>query len=185
MEALGKRPWLLRGAVLGLALVVGLIALIASGGDDDDGGEEAAPVATESRIVEAGELADVAVSAGHFVYWAGPIDGTELELTESEDGSVQVRYLKSDDEAGTESAAALTIGTYPVPDPAAALDRFAGEPGSTTKTSPEGLEVVTSESSPNSAYFVSPDNSVQVEVYDPEPGRALELALSGRVRPAS
>lgn len=183
MEALRKRPWLLRGAVLALALVVGLVALIASG--DDDGDEEAAPVATESRLVEATELANAAATAGHLVYWAGPMDGTELELTESEDGSTQVRYLEGADEAGTESAAALTIGTYPLPDPAAALDRFAGEAGSKTKTSPQGLEVVTSESSPNSAYFVSPDNSVQVEVYDPEPGRALELALSGRVRPAS
>lgn len=174
------RPWLLRGAVLVTALVVGLVAWIAS----RDDGEEAAAVATEARIVEEGELANVAVTAGHLVYWAGPVEGTRLELTESEDGSVQVRYLESDAEAGTESTDALTIGTYPLPDPAGALDRFAGEPGSTAKSSPEGLEVVTSNSSPNSAYFVSPDNSVQVEIYDPRPRRALELALSGRVRPA-
>jgi hypothetical protein len=183
MEALGKRPWLLRGAVLGLAAIVALIAWI--GGDDDGEGEEAAPVATETRVVAAEELADAAVGAGHLVYWAGPIEGAELELTESEDGSTQLRYLESEAEAGTESPSALTIGTYPLPDPAAALDRFASEPGSTVKRSPQGLEVVTSESSPNSAYFVSPDNSVQVEVYDPQAGRALELALSGRVRPAS
>jgi hypothetical protein len=33
-------------------------------------------------------------------------------------------------------------------------------------------------------YLISPDNTLQIEVYDPSPERAMELALSGQVRPA-
>lgn len=179
----GDRPWLLRGMVIGLALVVGLVAWVA-GGDDEASEEEAAPVATETRIVEPAELAEAAATLGHPVYWAGPIAGAELELTESEDGSAQLRYLADPGEAGTESPDALTVGSYPLADPAGALDTFAAEPGSVVNRTKDGAKVVFSEANPNSVYLVSPDNSVQVEVYDPSPRRALGLALSGQVRPA-
>lgn len=184
MEAASKRPWLLRGTVLVVALGVGLVAWIAGG--DDESGEEAAPAAVVgARIVEPAELANVAATLGHPVYWAGPIAGTELELTEGEDGSVQLRYLEDPAEAETESASALTVGSYPLPDPTAALEEFAAEPGAVVQRSRDGVEVVSSRSNPRSVYFASPDNAVQVEVYDPRARRALGLALSGRVRPAS
>jgi len=175
------RPWLLRGAVLALALAVGVVAWIAGG---DDEGDEAASAGTEARIVEPAELANVAATLGHPVYWAGPIGGTELELTEGEDRSTQVRYLEEGADAGDEAPEALTIGSYPLPDPAGALDEFAAEPGSVTERGSGGLEIVYGKSNPSSVYFVPADGSIQVEVYDPRPRRALELALSGRVRPA-
>lgn len=171
---------MLRGAVLGLALVVGVVAWLATG----DSEEQAPTVESESRIVVAGELGNIESLVGHPVYWAGPVPGAELEVTESGDGSVQVRYLDDPAEAGQESAEALTVGSYPLADPAKALDSFAKRPGSIVRRSRDGREVVTSRESPTSAYFVSPDNSVQVEVYDPASKRALGLALSGRVRPA-
>jgi hypothetical protein len=183
MQAATQRPWLLRGTVLALAIVVGAVAWIVSGDGEQDG--EATPVAAEARIVEAGQLADAAATLGHPVYWAGPIEGSELELTEAEDGSTQVRYLEDPGEAGAESSSVLTIGSYPLPDPAAALDAFAAEPGSVVKRAANGAEVLFSESNPSSVYFVAPDNSVQVEVYHPQPQRALDLALAGDVRPAS
>lgn len=173
------RRWLLRGVVLGLAILVGAVAWITSRDDDD----QAPPTAPEARIVEESELGELAASTGYPVYWAGTIGGTSLELTESADGSVQVRYLEEEVEAGEGPAAALTVVSYPLADPAAALDAFAGEAGSIVRSG-DGRRAVTSVDNPNSVYFVSPDNSVQVEVYDPSPKRALALVLSGQVRPA-
>jgi hypothetical protein len=168
--------------VVGLALVVALVAWLATRGGD---GESAAQSSgNESRIVVPAQLGDAAVLSGHPVYWAGPVAGTALELTESGEGDIQVRYLEEGAEAGDESAAALTIGSYPLSDPNGALQAFAEKPGSVVRRSKDGREVVVSEQNPTSAYFVSPDNNVQVEVYDPSPKRALSLALSGRVRPA-
>lgn len=178
----GKGPWLLRGVVLTVALVVGVVAWIA-GGEDEETGEAAPTAVVGTRLVESAELANVGVTLGHPVYWAGPMAGAVLELTEGEDGSVQLRYLEDGSEAGAESSV-LTIGSYPLPDPAAALEQFAAEAGSVVDRTWRGTEVVYSKANPNSVYFVPPDNSVQVEVYDPSPERALRLVRSGQVRPA-
>lgn len=181
--SVGKRQWLLRGVVLGLALVVGVVAWLAT--RDDGSAPAPEPEAeAEPRIVMTQELGDIAALSGHPVYWAGPMPGTSLEATESADGSVQVRYLNEGAGVGEEPAAFLTVGTYPLPDPAGALESFLEEPGSITR-SRAGRTVATSTKKPTSVYFVSPDNTVQVEVYDPSPKRALGLALSGQVRPAN
>lgn len=173
------RPWLLRGAVLGLTLVVALVAWIASGDDE----EAAAPVVeAEPRIVAVEELEEVAVGAEYPLYWAGAMPGAALELTESETG-IQLRYLDEGAGVGEESAAFFTVGSYPLADPTGALDALAAEPGAIVRRSPDGRRVVTRRENPNSVYFASPDNSVQVEVYDPSPQRAMALALSELVRP--
>jgi hypothetical protein len=178
-----RRRWLLRGSVLGLALVVALVAWLTTGDGDEPAAVEET---TETRILSAAEVGDLAALSGHPVYWAGRVPGAELEATESSDGSVQIRYLEEAAEAGDESAQAqaLTVGSYPLPDPAGALATFAASPGSVTHRGAGGREVVVSEQNPTSAYFASPDGTVQVEVYDPSPKRALALALSAKVRPA-
>src|SRR5262245_41046297 len=122
MAAADRRRWLLRGSVLGLALLVALVAWLTARDSSDSG---ARGETTETRIVSAAELGDAAALSGHPVYWAGPIAGAELELTESGEGDVQVRYLEEGTEAGDESAEALTVGSYPLPDPAGALAAFA------------------------------------------------------------
>jgi hypothetical protein len=176
-----RRRWLLRGSVLGLALVVALVAWLTT---RDDGEPAASEVTTETRTLSAAEVGDIAALVGHPVYWAGPVPGTELEATESSDGSVQIRYLAAGAEAGEGSEEALTVGSYPLPDPAGALAAFAERPGSSTHRARDGRTVVVSEQNPTSAYFASPDGTVQVEVYDPSPKRALALALSAKVHPA-
>ena len=56
--------------------------------------------------------------------------------------------------------------------------------GATVKRFPNGTEFVTTKERPDSVYFAGSDNTVQVEVYDPSPGRAMGLARSGRIVPA-
>jgi hypothetical protein len=176
----GRRPWLLRGAVLGLALAVGVVAWRVTGDDE----EPAAPPASEARIVDEAEIGNLAALSGHPVYWAGPMPDESLEVTENADGSVQVRYLPEGAEAG-EPIEALTVASYPLADPAAALDGFAEEPTSIVKRASDGRKVVFNRDQPTNVYFVSPENSVQVEVFDPSPKHALSLALSGKIQPAS
>jgi hypothetical protein len=178
----GSNHRLLRAAVLGLAAVVGLVAWIADG--DDDGGGAEATAGFEAKIVSEDELAEIATSSGHAVFWAGPIPGTELEATEGEDGSVQVRYLEEGAAPGEDPAGALTIGSYPLADAVAALEGFAEREGAIVREGGTVGQVVASSEAPNSVYFASLDGSLQIEVYDPSPARATSLALSGRVRPA-
>jgi hypothetical protein len=190
-QAADGRRRTLRWGIVALALVVGLIAWVATQGDDGGGSEseassaesEASSAGFEARIVSEDELADIASSSGHAVYWVGPLPGKELEASESEDGSVTVRYLDEGAEPGGDRAGVLTIGSYPLPDPAGALEGFAEREGAIVREAEDGSQVVSSVEAPSSVYFASPDAEVQVEVYDPSPERAMDLALSGQVQP--
>lgn len=172
----GDRPWLLRGAVLGLALVVGVVAWLAN----RDGGEEKA-VAGGAHIVSTTELQELA-GEGESIYWAGPMADKSIELSEKE-GGISIRYLDQGAEVGERQGAFLTVVTFPMAKPAAALKRFAAEPRTVVRTAPNGRKLFTSKAKPTNYYFASPDEKAQVEVYDPSPGRAFHLASSGEVRP--
>ncbi len=139
------------------------------------------------RIASARELTELAATVGYPVYWVGPVPGKELELKELSGGSggVQVVYLAEGAKAGEGSVKSLTIGSYPLPDPTAALDGFTKRPKAVVFHASDGRKVVTSKKTPTSVYFASPDNKVQVEVYDPSPKRAMNLARSGRICPVS
>ena len=168
--------WLLRGGIVAVAAVLALAAWIAT---RDDGSE--AQVESPVRIVSEAELAEAAGLLGQPIYWAGPIEGTELELEELEGGGAQVRYVpEGEDEV--DPADVLTIGSYPLADPVAALQRFARESGATVRRAEDGTRVYLSEDS-GSVYFADPEGGVQVEVYDPSFEEALRLSLSGAVEP--
>lgn len=182
-----ENPWVLRAGVIALAVIVGVVAWLATrGGEDEGSGATAAESRTagEPQIVEAAELPNIAAEVGHPVYWAGPIEATSIEVTQGSEGDVQVRYLEEGAQAGEGSGGVLTVGSYPLPDPLKALQRFEEQEGAVVRHGQDGRKVVTSKESPSSVYFISPDNAVQVEVYDPSPQRAMELALSGDVHPA-
>lgn len=175
-------PWVLRGIVIGLAVIVGIVAWAATSGDDEPASEPAA-VETEAEIISEEELADIASTAEYPVYWAGPIDGTELEVTDSGEAGVLVRYLEQGDEVGDAIADRIAIGSYPLDDPEKALDNFASQPGAVVSEDPELGTIVVNEETPSSVYFVDPDNEVQVEVYAPTPQEAMSLVRSGDVVP--
>jgi len=184
-----QRRKLLRWGVVGLAVVVALVAWIATRDGGDDASSESTPAAAAEavppRIVDADELGEVSAELDQPVYWAGPIEGRELQLTElGGSGGVQIAYVPEGTEAGKGKPGVLTIGSYPLPDPEAAVQGFAERKGSTVREASDGREVVSSAEAPSSVYFAAADNSVQVEVYDPSAGKAMALALSGKVEPA-
>lgn len=185
LAGLRDRRKLLRIGVVALAALVAVIAWAATRGDGGGGEESGAPAEAGSRVVSEAELGEAAATLGQPVYWAGAQPGTELELTElGEGGGTQVRYVPEGTKAEGGSAALLTVGSYPLADPKAATEGFAERSGSIVRQAKDGTEVVSSEETPTSVYFASPDNSVQVEVYDPSPKRAMSIVLSGRVQPA-
>jgi hypothetical protein len=178
----GEKLWILRGGVVGLAIVIAVIAAVVSGGGESESAPT--PPQPETRIVGEAELTERAAALGQPIYWAGPVEGTELELEELQGEGVRVRYVPEGSEAGEAPPEALTIGSYLLPNPEEALQRFASEPSSTTRQGRDGREVVTDSEKPTSVYFVDPENKVQVEVYDPSPEKAMSLALSSKVGPA-
>lgn len=175
-----RKRWLLRASIVAIAIAAALAAWLAT---RDSGGN--APVAeTHSRIVSPAELAEASAVLGQPIFWAGTLPATEMKLYElAEGGGAQVAYMPEGSGAEEPSAGVLTIGSYPLADPTAAVRKIASGKGALVRHSRDGREVVTTRDQPTSVYFADPKGGVQVEVYDPSPKRAMTVARSGRVAP--
>ena len=162
-------------------LVLAAVFAIVGGGDSGDG----ATIASPAQIVEPGELAELEDSLGHLVYWAGERPPDRLELTVEASGNVLLRYLPPGVDPVQRPAAFLTVGTYPVVEARAALRRSARAAGVELERVSGGGAVFVDPAAPDSAYLAYPDSDLQIEVYDPRPGRALSLLRAGAIWPAS
>jgi hypothetical protein len=150
--------------------------------NDDNGSSEPKSTNGPEGISQQG-LVDLAGSVDHPVYWAGPRSGSRYELTIADNGNIFIRYLAPNTPVGSRTVASLTIGTYPAA--GANLEKAADKPGAKTGKTPDGQLVVTNSSNPTSVYVGAPDSDHQVEVYDPDPKEAFDLATSGAIVPIS
>jgi len=163
-----------------LAVIAVLIVVVTGNSGDEDSPDSSAEAA---RIVSVDELREAAGSADNPIYWAGPQDGAELELSSSEEGRTYVRYLEDGAEAGDPGNEFLTVGTYPFPNAAAALRKLGNEPGGVLASTPGGGVVYFDRQRPQNVYLAFPGSSLQVEVFDPDAKRALGLVVSGLIVP--
>jgi hypothetical protein len=172
-----KKNRLRIGEAIAALVAIVVVILLVSGGD----GSKTA--ANGAEIVSVNELREKVALQGTPVYWAGERPGTELELSQSGGGRTYVRYLTGGAEAGDPRPAFLTVGTYEMANPVAALRRQSGQPGGVLARAPGGATVYFSRANPHSVYLAYPGVGAQIEVYDPDFKRALRLVDSGRIVP--
>jgi hypothetical protein len=170
----------LAGAIAAAVLVgvAVVLALVGGGGGHDTEMFESPP-----HFVDVSDLIDLEGSSGHEIYWAGERPATNLELTSEGSGNVYLRYLPPGTEAGDPNAGFLTIGTYPVPDPVDALRRTVAKSGASLGRTAGGGVTLVNPASRGSVYLAYPGSDLQIEVYDPAPGKALQLIRSGTIGP--
>jgi hypothetical protein len=139
--------------------------------------------AAPSTAVSAKQLKALPRALGHPIYWAGGRSDTTYELTRTRDGSVYIRYLPRGVSPGDRRVSSLTIGTYPQK---RALERLrataAKNQGPTMRLDHGGVALV-DKMHPTSVYLAYPNLDLQLEVYDPAPGRARRLVASGQIAP--
>jgi hypothetical protein len=163
--------------LVGVAAVLLVVWLVSGDSDSSKGNTgEAAVVSTES-------LRDAVAGEGTPVYWAGEQKGAEVELSQPGEGRTYVRYLTGGAEAGDTRADFLTVGTYVHGSPVAALRRQGNEPGGVIGTAPGRGTVYFNRNQPHSVYLAYPGVDVEIEVYDPNFTRALQLVNSGQIVP--
>ena len=167
-------------AAIGIVLAAAIIAFLLLRNNDDNSAAEPTGGAEAASL---NDLRSVADAADFPVYWAGQKPGQQYELTITEDGNIFVRYLDPNVPIGSRDVASLTIGTYPVTNAYAALQAIAQKPGARTDQTPDGGLVVTNSKNPQSVYIAYPNTNYEIEVYDPNPKSALEVATSGTVQP--
>ncbi len=173
--------------VTGIAVAVAAIVIVSFVGcgdsDNGSGGPRAERPAPQKPVaVNVERLRDLEESVGHPVYWAGQRPG-KYELTVDVNGNVFIRYLAEGVQVGSRRTPALTVATYPYADAYRTLRSASQQPGAVVKHTPDGGLVVAAAESPDNVHIAYPRQDIQIEVYDPRAGRALELATSGDISP--
>lgn len=164
------------------ALLVGLAAWLLLGGDGDSDSppDEAAPAKTVSVVSES-ELLGALKGVGYPVYWAESRPGVEYEVSRLQ-GRTYVRYLPEGEEAESERPF-LTVGSYRQVDAAASIREEGQQPGSILLRLRGGGSAYAEGPDATNAYLAFPGIGIQIEVFDPAPGRALSLVRSGEIVP--
>lgn len=157
-------------------------ALLVSSGAIAPVGAAGGPAAAPAAAVSPADLKSLAVQAHHDVFWAGARTGVTYELTRGVDGRIFVRYLPSGVAAGSKRPY-LTVGTYPV----------AGAYATTAAQSRDSAAVALRirgrgiafyrPSRPTNVFLAFPGRDVQIEVYDPRPGKARALVTANAIAP--
>jgi len=161
-----------------IALLVWLLAFKSSGSSSATVQPGGGPVgATQEDLIALSQRLDQPI------YWAGNVPDTRMELTETTSSYAYVRYLTSDAPVGDSSPSFLTVGTYPSVDAYPNLRAYAHNSRARTEHIQNGGIAVVVPKSPTSVYFAYPHQDVQVEVYDPQPSRALDVVKSGQAVP--
>lgn len=162
-------------ALVVIALVLGIVLWLAL---RHSGSSSTAQL--PSKAVTQGQLASLATSLGHPIFWVGPKAGYTYELSQTSSGVVYVRYLPAGVAVGSNKPY-LTVATYPFARAYEALRAVAKGNGETAITAPHrGLGVVSS-SDTNDVHLAYPGVDFQVEVFDPTPGSATTLVAGGKI----
>jgi hypothetical protein len=171
------------GAAIAIAIAVGFVlwAAIVWWGDGDS---SVAPQGqgTEPVALSASGLSTLTAAMRDPVYWVGAEAGRTYELTQTADGQSYVRYLPPGVQAG-DPRALLTVATYPMESAYASTESTAKRAGSVAIPVPGDAVAFHAEGSEGNAYVAFPGSDVQIEVYDPTPGRARRLVEQGAVVP--
>ena len=165
------------GGLIAVALAVSLILWLTLKDNGSSSTKPAGPVAASPQ-----ELKAVPASVNHPVYWAGQRAGYTYELSKTARG-VYVRYLPPGVAVGDQHPKYLTIASYPYPHAYATLIKAAKTKGAVSSKLAGGGIAVVSKQQPKSVYIAFASANLQVEVYDPSPKRARQLAFSGQVVP--
>jgi hypothetical protein len=165
-------------AVVVILLVGGIIAWLALRNTSSSSSQSRV---TQAAAVTPTQINSLASSSHHPVFWLGSRSGQTLELTQSPNGTIFIRYLPKGVEIGSPNPY-LTVATYPFPGAYAGLSKVAKQAGETSiPIGNHGIALVSS-SYPDSVHIAFPGVDYQVEVYDPTPGNATALVASGEVK---
>ncbi len=175
-----QTTWIITG-VLAVAAIVTAVILAqdspaTSNVDAEDLGQDERPVGLDEQT-----LREFALLHEGPIYWAGPRTDTTYELTVTEVGDVFVRYLPLGVAVGNQQPDFLTVATYTRPDAYQALVEVSLGDQFVSEETARGALVVYASSEPTSAHFSFPDTTIQVEVFDPTPNRAVSLVLDGSI----
>lgn len=124
------------------------------------------------------ELRELATEINQPIYWVGPASETNYTLTIAENEQAYVKYLPQGVLPAEGDTALRIIATYLRQDAFSVTQGAANNPGAVSLTNSQGGAIYYNSATPNNVYLAYPGQNFQIEIFDPIPGAALELALT-------
>jgi hypothetical protein len=167
-------------AAIAVAVAVAFVVwLVARPGDNSS---KTSSSRTEPVAASVSDLAGVAGSLKHQLYWVGQKDGFTYELTKGKSGNTWVRYLPNGTQIGDTRANFLTVGTYPEKNAFQNVQAATKRKGAVAVTTPNGGAAVQYTQRPSSIFVAYPGSNLLIEVFDPSPQTARSVVASGALR---
>jgi hypothetical protein len=127
------------------------------------------------------QLRALARNLHHPLYWLGRQPGVTYELTQAPGGKVYIRYLPAGEKLGTNTPYP-TVGTYPVQNAYAAMQRLAKGTPSLVIHAPGRALAVVDAGHPTNVHLAYPGSNYQIEVFDSSPTKARKAVATGEVQ---
>ncbi len=158
------------------------LLLIKDDGNDSSPAPEPTASSRQVVLVSESELLGALKGVGYPVYWGGPRLGVDYEVSRLPEARTYVRYLP-EGEAVESKAPFLTVGSYEQANALSDIRKLGQKPGAILIEIAGGGTAYAEGPGATSAYMAFPGIDTQVEVYDPQGGRALKLIRSGAIVP--
>jgi hypothetical protein len=170
-------------AVLISAMVTALLVFGATSLFSNNSSSSSQSTAGQMALTES-ELKSVVANLNSVVYWVGPLENAKYTLDVTDAGAAFVRYLPNGEGANDTAKNYLIVATYRVNAAYDAIKTAGNEQDGIGLLTSDGAAVYYNKNAATNVYLAYPGQDLQIEVFDPTPGKALQLVNTiGLVKP--
>lgn len=124
------------------------------------------------------ELIELASNINQPIYWLGPAENSTYTLTIAENEQAYIKYLPEGVLPSDSETPLRIIATYLRENAFSVTQTAANNPGAVGLSNSSGAAIYYNSATPSNVYLAFPGQNFQIEIFDPVPGAALELALT-------
>lgn len=180
-KAIDPKIWV---AVLITAIVTSLLVLGFTSIFTNKSATTATQTTTGQLALSEAELKSVVANLNSVVYWVGPLENAKYTLDVTDAGAAFVRYLPNGEGANDTAKNYLIVATYRVNAAYDAIKTAGNEQDGIGLMTSDGAAVYYNKNASTNVYMAYPGQDLQIEVFDPSPGKALQLVnTTGLVKP--
>ena len=181
LKSVDPKIWI---AVLITSIVTALLVFGFTSIFSSDTSTSASQTTTGQLALSEAELKSVVANLNSVVYWVGPLENAKYTLDVTDAGAAFVRYLPNGQGANDTAKNYLIVATYRVNAAYDAIKTAGNEQDGIALMTSDGAAVYYNKNASTNVYMAYPGQDLQIEVFDPTPGKALQLVnTTGLVKP--
>lgn len=124
------------------------------------------------------ELKNLVVEQKLSAYWSGPVNGATYSLNANQSGQVFIRYIEKGQQCDSQTRDFRVIATYSQVGAFDSTKAAGNQANGVSLGNSDGSIVYFNKESPTNVYLAYPGIDYQIEIYDPNPKKAVSLATT-------